>query len=868
MYPHPNHIPQPPHSAGLDYKGLRPRIDPTQVPSPIEAIESDRVAWQTKAFPTLPGTHAPLCTSDFIAVDQGNASPKFARVSTWNMPYNHKLASECQIPLSAVFQPFADLDPREEPVPVIETGPSGPLRCKKCRGYVNPWCLWVAGGNRWKCNLCEQETPVPSESFCNLDTNNLRLDYLQRPELHKGTYDFVVPEEYWAQHPPARLSMPYVSAESLPTGARPPVPMDYIFALDVSEQATRTGFLVDACNSLLQMLYGQSLEDGTTVEPYFPSTSRIGIITFDSSIHFHDLSSDLTPMLVVGDLDEVFTPMKEGLLVDPAERRTSVESLLQSLPNRFNGTVERCAALASAVRASLAALAGRGGHLIVFQSVIPTIGPGALPPAPSEDSMYGTGEEMKLHMPRDKIWLDIAEECVDDGVGVTLFLAPSAYIDVGSIGALASVTGGEIFFHPRYEPARDAAVLDSQIHRVVTRYQGFNSALRVRASNGLRVTKYHGNFYMRSATDIEFGILDADKTISIELEHSGTLDPRGNAHLQCAVLYTTVNGQRRVRVINLALNVVELAGSVFQFADMETTVAHYAREGEPHFTLWTTKQLICNTIPAMHNLTTQRIAIIRDDLTEKCSGLLLGYRQQCAAATRHTQLIIPEAFRALPAFILALQKSKPLKARQVSSDVRNYEIHKIKSMDLRSLIHHLYPRLMALHDLEDTIAIPQEVEQPDGTVVTTISYPSCTRASHTFMESGGLYMIDNEETIIFWLGAGVSPQLLQDLFGQDDFMSISPHTHYLPHLDTLLSQQVRNILNARYAHRRRIPKMYIARQNMDGTELEFSDMLVEDQNNGAMSYVDYLAIVHRQISAILTGGDSYARGSSSMRSPW
>ena len=88
MYPHINHIPQPPHSAGLNYQGgcqyiyifcllheflgLRPRIDPAQVPSPIAVTEIDRQKWESKTFMTLPGTYAPLCTSDFMAVDQGS----------------------------------------------------------------------------------------------------------------------------------------------------------------------------------------------------------------------------------------------------------------------------------------------------------------------------------------------------------------------------------------------------------------------------------------------------------------------------------------------------------------------------------------------------------------------------------------------------------------------------------------------------------------------------------------------------------------------------------------------------------------------------------------------------------------------------
>lgn len=97
---------------------------------------------------------------------------------------------------------------------------------------------------------------------------------------------------------------------------------------------------------------------------------------------------------------------------------------------------------------------------------------------------------------------------------------------------------------------------------------------------GLSVSSLDGNFTQRSSSEVEAATLDADKAFTVSFEHAATLSAREFAHIQVAVLHTTLAGQRRVRVMNLALQVGDLAGNVFRYADIDATVAHSVRRGE------------------------------------------------------------------------------------------------------------------------------------------------------------------------------------------------------------------------------------------------------------------------------------------------
>jgi protein transport protein SEC24 len=116
----------------------------------------------------------------------------------------------------------------------------------------------------------------------------MRLDHQERPELNKGTVDFEVPEAYWASNPPAPFD-PNSPTKPQET-PRQPQPIDRIFAFDVSHNAVQSGLLYTSAMAVRRILFGEQTDDQAWIQPSINPESRIAIMTYDSSIHFYNLS--------------------------------------------------------------------------------------------------------------------------------------------------------------------------------------------------------------------------------------------------------------------------------------------------------------------------------------------------------------------------------------------------------------------------------------------------------------------------------------------------------------------------------------------------------------------------------------------------
>ncbi|XP_074619307.1 protein transport protein Sec24C-like isoform X2 [Acropora palmata] len=775
------------------------RIDPDQMPSPIQVMKDDNDAHKGSPFLTSTrGRTPPLVTSNFVVQDDGNCSPRFIRSTMYSIPCNKDVLQASSIPLATVITPFAETGPSELPLRIVNYDPMGPVRCNRCKAYMNPFVQFVDGGRRFVCNICSYSSEVPAEYFCHLDHHGLRLDTYERPELHLGSYEFVATKDYCKDQ-------------------KLPGPPAYIFMIDVSYQSVQCGMVRMLMKELKELLNFLPKEHGQE-----HSSIRVGFVTYNSQLHFYNVKSNLAQpqMMVVSDMEDVFVPLVDGFLVSPEEARNVVDSLLEQIPSMFGETRETETVLGPVIQAGTEALkaAGVSGKLFVFHSSLPiSEAPGKLKNR-EDRKLLGSDKEKTILTPQSGFYEKLAKECVESGVAVDLFLFPNAYIDVATIGSVATLTGGQIYRYSYFKESTHGDQLRGDLKRNLMRNVGFDAVMRLRCSTGLRPVDFWGNCYMSNTTDVELAMIDPQKAIAIEIKHDDKLPEDSQAYFQCALLYTSISGQRRLRIHNLAFSTCSQLSDLFRCCEMDTFVNVVSKQ-------------------AIRQVYTSTPKAIRENLMNQCAQILACYRRNCAAPSSAGQLILPECMKLLPLYTNCIMKNDILLGgSEMSSDDRSWLMRSVMSMDQAASVPYFYPRLFPLHDVD---------KEATG-------LPPVIRCSAERMAENGVYLLENGISLFLWIGLQVDPNLLHEVFGVQTIGQVDIEMTSLPVLDNPLSTRLNEIIHKIQEQRQHYLKLTVVRQR-DKLEAWFKHLLVEDKgiNPAANSYVDFLCQMHKEIRNLM-----------------
>lgn len=775
------------------------RIDPEQVPRPVGQIEPAKEEGG-KRYETNKYHVPPAAGSMATILDRGSSSCEFIRCTVNQVPAYPSTANTAHIPIAVICQPFAELTPYEEPVPIIDFAESGPLRCPRCKAYVNPHFTWVSQGKEASCNFCGHRFEVPSEYFCTTDDKGRRRDTDDRPELLRGTVDYIAPSDYSDKLP------------GVPTVA---------FVVEATRQSVSCGLLPQVLWTLRGLL--DFMEQ---------PASRIALITFDHALHFYSFypNVEASRWITVCDIDDPFVPCgASALCVDALDQayRGQVEALLGELGALYEDVTseQACGGAALKVATELVAAAG-GGHVIMFQASLPNTGVGAL--RARDDMRLGReGDGNQLFAPQQAPFFDaIAADCLQRGVAVSAFVCPplGAYIDLASLSMLPRRTGGEIFYFPGYDAAVDGEHLHYDLSRTVTQSAVYSCVFKLRCSKGLTVETMLATWEPEVIDPSTFHVsrLSVDATVDFVLTHSERIEWQKHVYLQVACLHTDRRGKRLIRVHTLQLPVTSSLSNVFRYTEVDAVTNVLMKQAAVAALLGSTN--------------------FKERMTKSCVDMLHAYRANCASISSAGQLILPESLKCLPLYVGSIRKMPAFRSgAEVRADERLFGLIRVLGLPMPLTSMLVYPRCYTLHPL------PERAGNPTG-IGDNVHLPPSICCSCDKMALDRMYLIDTGFHLRLYIREEVPLSTLRDVFSVSRLSDVADA---IARPEQELSEAAVRILAIVWQIRRERQRCQWSPLTVvyTGTpsESRLLAALCEDRVAGEMNYVDFLCHVHKLV---------------------
>ncbi|XP_066931581.1 protein transport protein Sec24A-like isoform X1 [Clytia hemisphaerica] len=709
-----------------------------------------------------------------------NAKTKTMRCTFNAVPQTSNLLKQSKLPFGVYIQPFRD-DPN---IPIVS---SVITRCRSCRSYLNPFVSLI-DHRRWQCNMCFRINDIPEE--LTFDYNNRQYqDVRKRPELNHASIEFIAPAEYML---------------------RPPQPSCFVIALDVSYNAIGTGYLRNVCK-----IIANNLDN-------LPGDSRtmIGFVTFNSSVQFYSLKANQSQpqMHVVSDVDDIYLPVPDGLLVNIKENKEMILQLLESLPTSFDKEIDTKCATGAAMLGAKKLVTSVGGRITVFQSCLPNVGPGKLTLRESSNISTNAKDIANLN-PTTDFYKKLALECAGEQIAIDLFILAGQYCDLASMSGVSRYSSGAIHYYPDYHHTQNQPMVEKFTHdfaRYLTRAIGLEAVMRLRCTKGMSINTFHGNFFVRSTDLLSLPNVNPDHSFGMQIDIEDNLTETSMVAFQAALLYTNTKGERRIRVHTIALPVTSKLSDIYAYADQEAIV---------------------NTLSklAADRTLMSSLGDAREALMNACIDCLKSYKHEVANQKHNSALISPFQLRLLPVNILAMMKNEAFKlGSSVSLDQRVYSLLEFKWQPMDDALLRIYPRLYPIHELGE----PHD-ESYAG--------PSILSASAERLSRQGIYLMDNGRQLLFFVGRNVSDEFIQQLFNIRTFNELPERMYQIPELNNDFNKETRKFLDKIRKDKTFHSPLQIIREDTKH-RVTFLNNLIEDRTESSMSYHEFLQHVQRQIN--------------------
>lgn len=733
----------------------------------------------------------------------GNAPSMFLRPTVTMFPSSNSMKEQFGVPLGVVVQPLADT---ELPVASFDHLKSIP-RCRKCRSYINPWFKWTDQQRRFVCNMCNHVQDIEPAYWSigwDGDTNQPA-----RPELACGSVEIEAGEEYMV---------------------RPPMPPTYLFVIDVSRNAVKSGTLADVVENVRTAI--DDIHNGPGGD-----RARVGFLTFDSVLHVYSLREHTrTPqMMIVPDLQSATDTLPPDIIVNLDQNRGRVEAVLDIISEEFEGNDERESAFGPVSKAALSVMMARyGGKILLFQCTLPSIGPGKLQPR-NDPKINGTDREHFLRVPADSYYKKLASECAKNQVCVDLFAfaVEGSDLDLASMSALAKYTGGSLYHYKSY-PSRPGSreKFEHDLQHNINRRTGWEAVVRIRVGSGFKIRSFEGNYFMRSTDLIALPSPNCDQAFGIEIMHNEQSPAAANVketYIQTALLYTTTSGARRIRIHTLRIPLARTMKELYDSVDQEALAALTARQ-------------------AAGRSLQQKLSECRSLVIRRMSEGLRQFRLHVRQASRSpSKMVFPESMSLVPLYAMCILKSTALQgqANELPPDDRATSIFDMLHMPVDEAITYLCPRLFPVHLLPDDAGCISEE-------TTEIIMPPPMPLMQQHIAPTGVYLADDARELLLWVGPQVDATLADELFGEGQLEAISSQPQGFLQLrdDTDLGQRVWRIvrqLQAKHTRHKPLVPMYRTR---DGNAL-LQRLLIEDSGGESSvnigSYASFLSHMHSHI---------------------